>query len=438
MHNDLRGKRVWIHALGCRTNQYEAEALASMLSLKGATITETLSDIDAAILLSCTVTASADRKCRQFSRKIKRLFPNSFLVVCGCWAQRIEAKESRSLGIDVLLGSRNKSCIPEMMEQFFRTGGVIAVPDECYGSIKSDRWDPLFLEKPQLHTRAFIKIQDGCNHFCSYCIIPYVRGYPVSRDPDDIITEVNHVVSAGCHEVVLTGVHLGLYEKYGCLSLGEIVKRLSTITGLWRIRFGSLEPFAVSEDLLRALSETPQFCRHLHLPLQSGDDRVLARMNRGYTGSDYLRVIDRVRAYLGDDIHISTDVLVGFPGENDEAFDNTFDLLKKAGFGKLHVFPFSPREGTPAAEMDGEVPSQVVSERTHELLEYGEKSLVKYSERWLGRPVTVLVEKKDGTSFDGLSPEFLRVEVTGVSKVNQMVTVIPRNISCGVLNADLV
>lgn len=437
MYSYLRGKKIWIHALGCRTNQYESEALASMLFLKGAEIITNPSGIDAAIILSCTVTATADRKCRQLSRKIKRLSPGCILVVCGCWAQRISESESRSLGIDILIGSRNKSCIPEMLERYLKHGSKLEYSLERRGIMENDQWDPLFLEKPLLHTRAFVKVQDGCNHFCSYCIIPYVRGYPVSRDPDDIISEVSHVVSAGCHEVVLTGVHLGLYEKYGSISLGDLVKKLSCISGLWRIRFGSLEPFALSEGLLMALSETPEFCRHLHLPLQSGDDSVLSLMKRGYTGEDYLRMVDRVRYHLGEDVHISTDILVGFPSEDDKAFHNTLDLVDKADFGKLHVFPFSPREGTPAFEMGPSVPSKVISERVHEVLESGEKSLARYCKRWIGRPVELLLEKKEGSSIEGLTREFIRVQALGDSEVNNIVKVIPRSISPGGLKADI-
>ena len=409
-----------------------------MLSFKGAEISTNPSGVDAAIILSCTVTSAADRKCRQLSRKIKRLSPGCTLVVCGCWAQRISESESRSLGIDILVGSRNKSCIPEMLEKYLRHESRLEYSMERREIMENDQWDPLFLEKPLLHTRAFLKVQDGCNHFCSYCIIPYVRGYPVSRDPDDIISEAGHVVSAGCHEVVLTGVHLGLYEKYGSISLGDLVKKLSCISGLWRIRFGSLEPFALSEELLIALSETPAFCRHLHLPLQSGDDGVLSRMKRGYTREDYLRMIEMVRCHLGEDVHISTDIIVGFPGEDDKAFHNTLDLLDKADFGKLHVFPFSPREGTPAYEMGPSVPSKVISKRVHEVLKSGENSLARYCKRWIGRPVELLLEKKEGSSLEGLTREFIRVHALGDSQVNHIVKVIPRSIFPGGLNADII
>lgn len=436
-HGDITGKKIWIHALGCRTNQYEAEAIASMLSIKGAEITDNIDDIDGAVLFSCTVTAAADRKCRQLSRRIKRHSPGSVLIACGCWAQNLDSAASEELGIDVLLGSRNKSSIPAIFDHIFKYGQK---PDFIPGkdNIMNDHgWDPLFMEKPVLHTRAFLKVQDGCNHFCSYCIIPYVRGYPVSRDPEDILLEAGRVVSGGCHEVVLTGVHLGLYEKYGSISLGDLVERLSHIDGLWRIRFGSLEPFAVTDELLQTISGISSFCPHLHLPLQSGDDRILDSMRRGYSASDFLAVVQKVRHYLGEDVHISTDVIAGFPGEDDRAFENTLNVLEKAGLGKLHVFPFSPRLGTPAWEMDHTVPSEIIEKRVHRLIACGEKSLAAYAGRWLKQPVRILVEKKDGNGFEGLTPEFIRVRASGNAEVNQLVTLRPTEMASGELLAPV-
>lgn len=429
MNKNLVGKRIWVHALGCRTNQYEAEALASMLAMEGAVITDDLdSGIDIAVIFSCTVTATADRKSRQLSRKIKRLFPESILVVCGCWAQHIDRATADSMGIDILVGSRGKSGIPDLLDDFLVHNGHTEIePSEDI--MVDHKWDPLFLERNQFHTRSFIKVQDGCNHFCSYCVIPYVRGYPVSRDPDDILREVEHIVASGCREVVLTGVHLGLFEKYGSLSLGDLVHRISEIEGLWRIRFGSLEPFAVTEDLLKVLADTPKFCRHLHLPLQSGDDEILQLMKRGYTGEEYLGILDKIRNFLGDDVHISTDILVGFPGESETAFSNTLSLLERADLGKLHIFPYSGRKGTPAFEMTGKIPHSVIDRRVHELLAFGEQCLVSYSNRWIGRPVSVLVEEGDGESFEGLTPEYIRVRTVGNAEVNMMAKVVPTGIS---------
>jgi len=279
--------------------------------------------------------------------------------------------------------------------------------------LRSREWDGLFLSRPLLHTRAFVKIQDGCNHFCSYCAIPYVRGFPVSRDPGDILSEVEQIAGSGCSEVVLTGVHLGLYGKYGSVSLAEIVRRIASVEGLRRIRFGSLEPFGLDDELLEALAAEPRFCRHLHLPLQSGSGSVLARMKRGYTPGEFLSLAEKARRFLGDDLHISTDVLVGFPGESEGDFDDTLSLIKACRFGKVHVFPFSPREGTEAWSYPDKIPRETVLRRTREALSAADGLLAGFASRWVGSDVPVLVEETAGNSFQGLTPSFLRVAARG-------------------------
>ncbi len=409
--NSLKDKKVWICSLGCRSNQYEAEALASAVTEAGAYIVNS-PECDAAILVSCTVTAAADKKCRQALRKARRTSPGVLLAACGCWAQRISEEEARSLGISLLVGNRRKGELPALLAE------ALAKKNHSLQVFREDvsvsrKWDPLFLSKPLLHTRAFVKIQDGCNHFCTYCTIPASRGFPVSRDPDDTLREIRSIAASGCPEVVLTGMHIGLYGRYAPLSLAELLRKISAVEGIRRIRFGSIEPFALDDELLETLSSIPQFCPHLHLPLQSGSRDVLDRMHRGYTPEEYLALVGRARSALGPDVHISTNLLVGFPGEDEAAFADSLALARECAFGKIHVFPFSPREGTAAFSLPSPVPWDILTQRTHRALALGEELLETYRKRWIGRKVSVLVERSKGNSLSGLTPEYLRVSWRG-------------------------
>lgn len=412
MHMLLKGKRVRVHALGCRTNQYEADAIVSGFLRQGAHLAER-DDFDVAVLLTCTVTAMADRKCRQLIRRWRRECPDAIIVAAGCWAQRIPEREAAGLDLDLLVGSRCKSLIIPTVSDLL-AGRVTANPLVLREDVLGDsHWDPLHLDAPSLHTRAFLKVQDGCDHFCSYCIIPWVRGKPVSRPLDEVEKETRSVVASGCSEVVLTGVHLGLYGRDLSTGLDELVLRLAEIPGLKRLRFGSLEPFAVDEKLLSALAGCSVFCPHLHLPLQSGDGGILSAMKRGYTPEEFADKVRLIRSYLGDDIHLGSDVLAGFPGETDSAFRNTLDLVRDLGFGRLHVFPFSSREGTPAANLPGQVCRHLAEERCREGIALGQELLDRYARRWVGREVDLLVEEAGGDHITGFSRHYLRVVAEG-------------------------
>ena len=408
----LRGKKFRIRALGCRTNQYEAEAVVSELILRGAVPSE--NEWDFAILLSCTVTAEADRKSRQQVRRYRRENPQGMILAAGCWVQELEEAEATRLGIDAAVGNRLKSLIPDTLEKLFEAGSRPEKPVFLRRpSPPSCGWDPLALEKPALHTRAFIKVQDGCDHFCSYCIVPFVRGAPVSREPGDILSEVGRVARSGCSEVVLTGVHLGLFGANGPWTLSRLVEEIARVPGILRIRFGSLEPFALDDELIRTLARTASFCPHLHLPLQSGDDRILAAMRRGYTSADFARIVGRIRELWPENLHLSTDLLVGFPGETDEAFQRSLALVRELGFGHLHVFPYSRRPGTLAASMEGHLPGAVARARCEEGIAVGEELLGKFTASFLETTVPVLVEKARDGELKGLTPHFLPVRWKG-------------------------
>lgn len=419
---NLFGKKIWIHALGCRSNQYEAEALAGALADAGAVLTSSPGDCDGAVIVSCTVTSTADKKSRQAVRKVRRLSERAVIAACGCWAQNLSREEAAGMGISILAGNRRKALIPGLMARALGREGP-SFAEEKTDVMRSDEWDGLCLSRPLLRTRAFVKVQDGCNHFCSYCIIPFVRGRPVSRDAAETAAEVRRIAASGCPEIVLTGVHLGLYGKGGAVSLAELVRSVASIEGIRRVRFGSLEPFGLDDELLSALADIPEFCPHLHLPLQSGSASVLARMKRGYGPGEYLGLVQKARDRLGDGLHISTDILVGFPGETDGEFKETLKFMKECRFGKVHVFPFSPREGTEAWGCTDKVAGEKILERTGEALTLAEELLAACAMSHVGSTADVLAEEADGDSFSGLTRSFLKVEGLGRAARGEVVQV---------------
>lgn len=399
----LAGKTFSVHVLGCRTNFYEAEALASMLEIKGASfLKESPNPADIVIILTCSVTSIADAKTRKLIRRARRANKSAVIAACGCSVQQISPEEAAELGADILIGSRMKRALPDILEEWFaplegpsavcRGREVIVLRDRDIG--KNREWDGLSLDRPRLRVRAFVKVQDGCDRRCSYCVVPFVRGAEASRPLPDVIREVSGIVGSGCGEAVLTGVHIGAYDSGGT-GLAGLIRSLSGIKGLRRLRMGSLEPFAVNSGLLCALKDSPVFCPHLHLPVQSGDDEVLARMRRGY-GADWLRgMIGMVREALGDDVHISTDLIVGFPGETDGAFERSLRMLEELGFGRVHVFPFSPREGTDAAAMDGRVRPELIKERVARAVDLSGRLLSRFASRRIGMEEEIFCESSE-------------------------------------------
>ena len=431
----LQGRSVGLVVLGCRTNQYEGDALASALADRGAVLADPASGeaLDAAILVTCTVTAVADRKVRQELRRLRRRHPRALLVATGCWAQEADPEEARGLGADLLVGNRLKSLIPDLLERRLRGEPVSVVHRQDLS--RCDRWDPLVLGRRTRHTRAFVKVQDGCSHRCRYCIVPTVRGRSVSRPAEEVLGEVRRLAEQGCREVVLTGVHLGLYGRDRDTDLGDLVAALARVEGLKRLRFGSLEPFGLEETLLDRLADTGIFCPHLHLPLQSGDDGVLDRMGRGATAGDFAGLVEAARRRWGEDLHVSTDLLVGFPGEDEGAFRNTLTLVEDLGLGRLHVFPFSPRKGTPAASWP-RPPAGEVRERTRRALDLGRILLDRFAARFLGRPVEVLVERCREGKAEGLTPSFVRALGRGIGPEGDLGVWVPRGLREGTLLED--
>ena len=404
----LEDVKVRIKCLGCRTNIYEAEAIADSFRNEGAIIANG-DEFDVGVLVSCAVTKTAEKKCRQALRRMQRKSPQAITVLCGCYVQGRPDEDLLHLGADLYVGNRLKAELTNIVANMIK--GRIKKPLILKTDVLHDeRWDSLRLSKVSFHTRSFVKVQDGCDSFCSYCIVPFLRGRPISRDMQEVIDEVERLVSQGCKEVVLTGVHLGLYGSACDFDLGDLVKSLAKIKGLKRLRFGSIEPLALDDKLLRLLAESEIFCRHLHIPLQSGDDGILDLMRRGYKAKDFANIIENVRCYLGDDVHVSTDIIVGFPGESERAFENTLTLIDNLGIGRVHVFPFSPRKGTRAYTMPERLDKGELEVRMDRAINLGRKLLHRFARKWVGQSVEILVEHCDGIRVKGLSRHYLEVE----------------------------
>ncbi|MBQ9389043.1 MAG: MiaB/RimO family radical SAM methylthiotransferase, partial [Synergistaceae bacterium] len=333
------------------------------------------------------------------------------LAVCGCWSQAIDKESARELGVDILAGSKGKSNVPDAVTNMLINGRSFK-DIRTQDIFTPSEWEELPLTSTVMHSRAFVKIQDGCNHFCTYCIIPFLRGRPVSRPPKNIISEIQRLIDSGTKEVIFTGIHLGIYGHDIDTSLAELIRSISAVDGLKRLRLGSLEPFCLTDELMNALADCKPFCHHLHLPLQSGDDKILASMRRGYTAEDFVKVCGKARAVISDDLHISSDILVGFPDENESAFNNTLDVMKASGMGRVHVFPYSAREGTLAAKMPNQIPHAVKISRTSEAITLGKKLFSCYAERFIGREAEILIERNG----KGHTRHYIEAECTCNSK----------------------
>lgn len=408
MKDILYGKKFSLAILGCRVNHYEAEALASMLVDRGAVyLPDETGCPDIVLLLACSITSVSNAKTRKLIRRYRRRNREAVLVVTGCYEETLDPV---SLDVDLLVPNRMKREIPEALVAHLRGGRVRTTL--ARGPEWEAAWDGLYMKRPLIHSRAFVKVQEGCARLCSYCIVPSLRGGPVSREPGDVLREIADILSAGCREVVLTGVHLGCYNVGG-YTLADLIRGVGRLDGLVRLRIGSIEPFALGDDLLAAMAETSAFCPHLHVPLQSGDDAVLARMRRGYTAEGFSSIAGRVRAHLGADVHLSTDLMIGFPGETEEAFVRSLNLLRELRVGKVHVFPFSPRPGTDAAAMAGVVSPQVMKERARIAGRQADLLLEEYAESRRGQSDLVLAEERDDGIVSGWTRHYLRVLFRG-------------------------
>ncbi|MDR1133456.1 MAG: tRNA (N(6)-L-threonylcarbamoyladenosine(37)-C(2))-methylthiotransferase MtaB [Synergistaceae bacterium] len=415
VNSRLAGKKFSVTILGCRVNHYEAEAIASALEARGAVLVREGEGTppDIAVIVTCSVTASADAKTRKTIRRTRRLHPDAAIAACGCWAQTASSGDISSSGADIVIGNRLKGHMADELENWYASR---AVAERRIDVAKSRDWDPLSLDRTRILTRAFIKVQDGCDRRCAYCAVPFLRGGAVSRDSREVLEEIGRVAANGAKEVILTGVQLGGYQS-GEVSLARLVSEISHLGGLRRLRLGSLEPFAVTGELLRACRDSEIFCPHLHLPIQSGDDETLRAMRRGYGASDFERVAELARACLGDRAHISTDLIVGFPGETDKMFENSLRTVERLRFGKVHVFPYSPRAGTDAARLES-LPAGTVKGRAARALELADRLAAEYASLFVAKDCGVLAENVNGGVAAGWNEHYLRVyfRTPGVGK----------------------
>lgn len=379
---------------GCKVNQYETNAMTQKFKEAGYEIVNINDDIsDICIVNTCTVTNMSDRKSRQALRKVKEKNHNAIIVTVGCYAQVAKEELEKMPEIDVVLGNEEKKDVVKYVENFMNgTNKVIEIEDIATQKEFKDMGQITYTEK----TRAVIKVQDGCNQFCSYCIIPYARGRVRSRNQESIIKEITQIAQKGIKEVVITGIHVASYGRDFDNENGliELLEKINEVDGISRIRLGSLEPKIITEEFMQRLVKLEKICHHFHLSLQSGCDETLKRMNRKYTVSEVEEIIERLRRYY-DDVILTTDIIVGFPGETDEEFNKTYEFLKKAKLYKMHVFQYSPRKGTRAAVMPGQVDGNIKEKRSKKLIQLSNENEKYYHDKLIGKTVEVLFEDKE-------------------------------------------
>ena len=406
-------KKVSFYTLGCKVNQYETNAMAQKFKESGYEIVDMNDDIsDICIVNTCTVTNMSDRKSRHSLRRVKEKNPSAIIAAVGCYAQVAKNDLENMPEIDIVLGNEEKANIVQYVEKFIENEKkLIEIEDIATKKEFEDMGQITYTEK----TRAFIKVQDGCNQFCSYCIIPYARGRVRSRNAESIIKEITQIAQNGIKEVVITGIHVASYGRdFGNENgLIELLEKINEIEGIKRIRLGSLEPKIITEEFMQRLSKLEKICHHFHLSLQSGCDETLKRMNRKYTTSEVKEIIERLRRYY-DDVMLTTDIIVGFPGETEEEFETTYQFLKQAKLYKMHVFQYSPRKGTRAAVMPNQIDGNIKEARSKKLIELSNENQKMYNQQLVGKEAEVLFEDKeveDGiTYFRGHTQNYVLVK----------------------------
>lgn len=418
-------KKAALHNLGCKVNAYETEAMQHLLEEAGYEIVPFTQKADVYVINTCSVTNMADRKSRQMLHKAKKNNPDSIVVAAGCYVQTSEKEVLNDLSVDIVIGNDRKHDLVRLLEEYSLDSVNDTVDDINDG--KHD-FEELFIDQTKEHTRAFIKVQDGCNQFCSYCIIPYARGRVRSRRFENVIAELERLAANGFKEVVLTGIHLSSYgvdfeEATGLL---ELIQAVNAVKGIERIRLGSLEPKIVTEHFASELSKLDKICPHFHLSLQSGCDATLKRMNRKYTTKEYERGCELLRKYF---VHpaITTDVIVGFPGETEEEFEQTKAYLEHIHFYEMHIFKYSKRKGTRAAVMPDQIDEQIKAARSEKLIALGHDMSKEFRKFYIGKNEEVLFEEKavigDKEYFVGYTKEYVKVaKKTDENLENQIVS----------------
>ena len=405
-------KKVALHNLGCTVNAYETEAMQEILEQNGYEIVPFEEKADAYIVNTCSVTNMADKKSRQMLHRAKKMNPEAVVIAAGCYVQSAGEELLKDTSVDILIGNNEKVNLPSILENWEKEHNPLHMHDLT----REHTYEELTLSHTAGHTRAFMKIQDGCNQFCTYCIIPYTRGRVRSRRLSDIVAEAGRLAENGYQEVVLTGIHLDSYgtdlEEHE--NLLTVIQEIAKIDGIKRIRLGSLEPRIMTEEFVAGLAAEEKLCPHFHLSLQSGCDATLKRMNRRYSAEEFRQCCERLRRHF-DDPALTTDVIVGFPGETEEEFTATVEFLKDICFYETHVFKYSRRKGTKADRMPDQIPEQIKNQRSDVLLALTEKNSGEYRKKLLGRTVKVLLEEEStigGTTYlAGHTREYVKVAV---------------------------
>ncbi len=402
--------KVGIYTLGCKVNTYESEFIISLFKNRGYEITSFDGDPDIYIINTCTVTNNSDRKDRKVINSIKN--KKGIKVVCGCFVE--SAKDYDFSGIDVIIGNYNKSNIVDLVEEFIKTHKQIKALD----NIMMVPFEDMEITHLEERTRAFVKIQDGCENYCAYCIIPFVRGRCRSKDKKSVLKEITGLVNNGYKEIVLTGIHTGSYGIDLGIKFSDLLEEILKIKGLERLRISSIEITELDDKFFELLKNN-KMCNHLHVPLQSGSENILKLMNRKYTKEEYKKIIDKIRS-IRPDISITTDVIVGFPGETEEDFNECLDFIKEINFSKVHVFPYSKRNGTKAARMSNHIDGITKKSRTKKLLDLSDELEKNYYKKFIDKNLDILIENKKGEYYFGHSSNYLYLKLKGHYKENEI------------------
>ena len=409
--------KVAFATLGCRVNSYESEAMAEKFIREGYEVVDFSEVADVYVINTCTVTNMGDKKSRQIIGRARRSNEDAIIAVVGCYSQMAPKEVSAIEGVDVVLGTKNKGDVVYYVNKARDEQKIQVHVDNA---LKNNKFEELNIEEYQDKTRAFLKVQDGCNRFCAYCAIPYARGSVCSKDPRKVIDEVKRLRDHGFKEVIISGIHTASYglDLNGTITLVDLLEDIELIDGIERVRIGSIEPAFFTPDVVERIKKMKKLCPQFHLSLQSGCNATLKRMNRRYTAEEYENIVNILRENIKD-VSITTDVIVGFPGETEEEFNKTYEFLKRLKLTKTHIFKYSPRKGTRAADMPNQLDGNVKEERSKLLIELNKKNEKDFISKYVGREMDVLVEQEVKSKpgiYEGYTRNYLKVEVSGLNE----------------------
>ena len=420
----MEKKKIAFITLGCKVNMYDTEAMMELFQKKGYEIVEFDSFSDIYLINTCTVTNLGDKKSRQMIRRAKRINPNAIVVATGCYAQVAPEEVKKIEGINIIIGTKERANIVDIIEDYSNKANSSEILDTVTDIMKEKTFEELSVTNLKNHTRAYLKIQEGCNRFCSYCIIPFARGPVRSRMPEDVISEVKKLADNGFKEIVLAGIHVASYGvDLGNITLIDIIKKVHDIDGIERIRFSSIEPLVVTDKFLKELSKLPKVCDHFHLSLQSGCDRTLKRMNRRYTSEEYKTAVEKLRKVYPD-VAVTTDIIVGFPDETDKDFEDSMAFAKDVRLAKIHVFPYSPKTGTgtKAAEYPNQIAPDIKNQRAKQMISVSNELNKEFLSKYIGKTMKVLFERNIGNNvYEGHTTNYITVHTESTEDISNKI-----------------